>query len=262
MRIALGIEYDGSGYCGWQHQDHCPAVQTRVEAALRFVADATVSVTCAGRTDTGVHALNQVVHFDTDARRPLRAWTEGINTRLPDDIRVHWAKVVADDFDARFSAVARRYSYVIHNVPTRSALLRQRVAWVRQPLDAEAMHAAAQALVGERDFSSFRAAGCQARHPVREVQRVSVRRQGDMVLIDIQANAFLHHMVRNIAGSLIKVGLGERPTEWIAELLAMRDRTQAAETAPAAGLYFVTAVYPPALSIPEREPDCVIWRCL
>jgi len=261
MRLALGIEYDGSGYCGWQHQDHCPAVQTQLEAALRFVADAPVSVTCAGRTDTGVHALNQVVHFDTDARRPLRAWIEGVNTRLPDDIRVHWAKAVADDFDARFSAVARRYRYVIHNVPTRSALLRQRVTWVRQPLDAEAMHAAAQALVGERDFSSFRAAGCQARHPVREVQRVSVRRQDEMVLVDIQANAFLHHMVRNIAGSLIKVGLGERPTEWIAELLATRNRTQAAETAPAAGLYFVTAVYPPALAIPEREPDCVIWRC-
>ncbi|SIN85856.1 tRNA pseudouridine38-40 synthase [Sulfurivirga caldicuralii] len=261
MRIALGIEYDGSAYCGWQHQDHCDAVQTHVEAALSFVADHPIEVVCAGRTDTGVHALNQVVHFDTTAERPLRAWVEGVNTRLPDAIRIHWVKPVAEDFDARFSAVARRYRYVIHNVPTRSALLRQRVTWVREPLDAAAMDKAAQALVGEQDFSSFRAAGCQARHPMREVQRVHVHRQGNMVLVDIQANAFLHHMVRNIVGSLLKVGQGERPVEWIAELLAAKDRTQAAETAPAAGLYFVTAVYPPALGIAEREPDCVVWRC-
>ena len=261
MRIALGIEYDGSAYCGWQHQDHCPAVQTEVERAVGFVADHPVEVVCAGRTDTGVHALNQVVHFDTEAQRPLRAWVEGVNTRLPDAIRIHWTKPVDAAFDARFSAIARRYRYVIHNAPTRSALLRQRVTWVREPLDAAAMHVAAQALLGEQDFSSFRAAGCQARHPIREVQRVSVQRQGEIVFLDIQANAFLHHMVRNIAGSLIKVGLGQQPTTWIAELLAQKDRTQAAETAPASGLYFVTAVYPAALAIPEREPDCVVWRC-
>ncbi len=261
MRYALGIEYDGSAYCGWQHQDHCRAVQTQVERALSAIAAEAVSVRCAGRTDTGVHALNQVVHFDTTARRPLRAWVEGVNTQLPDDVRVHWVRPVPDDFDARFSAVARQYRYVIHNHATASALLRGRVAWVRDRLDAGAMHRAAQALIGEHDFSSFRAAGCQARHPVREVQMIRVGRRGDLVVVDIRANAFLHHMVRNIVGSLIRVGKGEQAESWLGGLLALRDRTQAAETAPAGGLYFVTAIYPDALAIPRRAPDCVVWAC-
>ncbi len=260
-RYALGIEYDGSAYCGWQHQDHCRAVQTQVERALSAIAAEPIQVRCAGRTDTGVHALNQVVHFDTTAQRPLRAWVDGVNTQLPDDVRVHWVKPVADDFDARFSAVARQYRYVIYNHATASALLRGRVTWVRDPLDAQAMHQAAQALIGEHDFSSFRAAGCQAKHPRRNVQWIQVRRQGVLVLVDIRANAFLHHMVRNIVGSLIPVGAGERPEAWLGELLALRDRTQAAETAPAAGLYFVTAHYPEALGIPRRAPDCVVWAC-
>jgi len=261
VRYALGIEYDGRAYCGWQHQDHCRAVQTQVERALSIIADEPIQVRCAGRTDTGVHALNQVVHFDTTAQRPLRAWVEGVNTHLPDDVRVHWVKPVPDDFDARFSAVARQYRYVIYNHPTASALLRGRVTWVRQALDAAAMHRAAQALLGEQDFSSFRATGCQAKHPMRQVQRVQVERQGDMVWVDIRANAFLHHMVRNIVGSLIRVGMGEQAESWLAELLAKRDRTQAAETAPAAGLYFITAFYPDALQIPRRGADCVVWTC-
>lgn len=261
MRYALGIEYDGSRYCGWQHQDHCNAVQTYVERALSLIAAHPIEVRCAGRTDTGVHALNQVVHFDTVAQRPDRAWVEGVNTRLPNDIRIHWVKMVTDDFDARFSAIARQYRYAILNTPTSSALLRGRVTWVRELLDAQKMHHAAQALVGEQDFSSFRAAGCQAKHPIREVQWVQVQRKGNMVLVDIRANAFLHHMVRNIVGSLIKVGKGERPESWIAELLTLKDRTAAAETAPAAGLYFVTAIYPQEFKIPKRRPDCIIWSC-
>ncbi len=260
-RYALGIEYDGSGYCGWQHQDHCRAVQTQVEAALSRIAAHPVQVRCAGRTDTGVHALNQVVHFDADASRPERAWVEGANTHLPDDVRIRWVKPVADDFDARFSAVARQYRYVIYNDATPSALLRGRVTPVREPLDAARMHRAAQALIGEHDFSSFRAAGCQAKHPRRNVQWITVSRRGPLVFVDIRANAFLHHMVRNIVGSLIRIGTGEREEGWMAALLALRDRTQAAETAPAQGLYFVTAFYPSALVIPERQPDCVVWHC-
>ncbi len=262
VRYALGIEYDGGAYCGWQHQDHCSAVQTQVEGALGKIAGHPVEVCCAGRTDTGVHALNQVVHFDTSVERPGRAWVEGSNTHLPDDVRIHWVKAMPSDFDARFSAYARQYRYVIHNASTRSALLRGRVTWLRHALNVEAMHHAAQALVGEQDFSSFRAAGCQAKHPMRNVHWVKVHRQGDMIFIDIEANAFLHHMVRNIAGSLIKVGLGQQSETWIAELLAAKDRTRAAETAPASGLYFITALYTEAFQVPVYQPDCIVWNCL
>lgn len=261
MRYALGIEYDGSAYCGWQHQEHCPAVQTQLEQALSKIASQSIKVRCAGRTDTGVHAINQVVHFDTTAQRPERAWVEGTNTHLPDDIRIHWVRPVDAAFDARFSACARQYRYVIYTAPTRSALLRGRVTWLREPLDAEAMHRAAQALVGEQDFSSFRAAGCQAKHPMRNVHWVKVQRRRQMVFVDIEANAFLHHMVRNIVGSLIKVGLGQQAEDWIAALLAAKDRTLAAETAPVSGLYFVTALYPEPLQIPVYQPDCILWNC-
>jgi tRNA pseudouridine38-40 synthase len=252
MRVALGIEYNGAGYLGWQRLGHGPSLQAEVEAALAFVADHHVEVTCAGRTDTGVHARCQVVHFDTSAERDSRAWVLGTTTRLPHTIAVLWAQPVPPDFSARFSARSRAYRYVILNRAIRPALEHGRVAWERVPLDADAMHAAAQALVGERDFSAFRAASCQARTPWRNVQRVGVRRDGAYVVVTIEANAFLHHMVRNIVGSLLEVGRGERAGTWIAELLAGRDRTRAGATAAAAGLTFIGPRYPAQWALPPE----------
>lgn len=261
-KIALGVEYLGAAYCGWQFQPHCDSVQGHLEQALTQIANEKVKVFCAGRTDTGVNAIGQVVHFETTAKRPERAWIQGVNTKLPSDIRVAWAKVMADDFHARFSAVARQYRYIIFNRPVHSAILAKRVTWVPHQLEEQAMHQAAQALLGERDFSSFRAAGCQASHARRNVQSICVSRQGDFVCIDIQANAFLHHMVRNIVGSLLEVGQGLKPVEWMAELLAKQDRTQAGMTAPADGLYFVSAIYPENCSVPRIPLDEVLWAKL
>ena len=260
-RIAIKVEYLGSRYCGWQFQPHCESVQGRLQQALSQIANEPIELNCAGRTDTGVHAIGQIAHFDTTAKRPLKAWIQGVNTQLPADIRVVWAVEMPADFHARFSAVARQYRYVIFNRAVHSAVLAERVTWEPYPLDAEAMHQAAQALVGERDFSSFRAAGCQAAHARREVQQILVQRQGDFVLVDIQANAFLHHMVRNIVGTLLEVGRGERPTEWVAELLALQDRTQAGMTAPASGLYFVNAIYPAQWKVPLTPLNEVLWQC-
>lgn len=260
-RIALGVEYLGTAYCGWQFQPHCTAVQNVLQVAVSQIANEPVSLNCAGRTDTGVHAIGQVVHFDTVAERQTKAWVQGVNTQLPADIRVRWAKSVDGEFHARFSAVARQYRYVIYNRSVHSAVLAGRVTWESHRLDVEPMHQAAQSLLGERDFSSFRAAGCQAEHARRNVQSVSVKRQGDFVLVDIQANAFLHHMVRNIVGTLMEVGRGERPIEWVAELLDKRDRTQAGMTAPAGGLYFVNALYPERWEIPLTPLDEVLWQC-
>lgn len=250
MRVALGIEYDGTEYFGWQRLAHGPSLQAEVEAALTFVADHAVTVTCAGRTDAGVHARCQVVHFDTEAARTERAWILGVTSRLPRPIAVLWARAVADDFHARFSARARRYRYVVLNRPIRPALDARFLSWERVPLDADAMHAAAQALVGEQDFSSFRAVSCQARHARRNVTEVNVRRDGERVVIEIEANAFLHHMVRNIVGSLLEVGRGERPTEWITEVLAACDRNIAGVTAPPQGLTFLGPLYPAHWSLP------------
>src|SRR5579885_229487 len=202
MRIALGIEYDGTDFFGWQRLSHGPSIQAEVESALSFVADHRVEVICAGRTDAGVHACCQVIHFDSHARRDERAWTLGANSRLPGGISVLWARQVREDFHARFSARARRYRYVILNRAVRPALQARYVSWERRPLDAHAMHVAAQSLVGEHDFSAFRALACQATHARRELLAISVRREDDHVTLDIEANAFLHHMVRNIAGSL------------------------------------------------------------
>ncbi|MGV6809286.1 MAG: tRNA pseudouridine(38-40) synthase TruA [bacterium] len=244
MRIAAAIEYQGQAYCGWQRLSHAPSVQTAVEQALSSIANETIETTCAGRTDSGVHATHQIIHFDTKAERSEHGWLMGTNTQLPHDIAVRWVKTVDEDFHARFSALYRRYRYVILNRKARAGLLHKRVTWVQQALDAENMHQAAQALIGEQDFSSFRAAGCQAAHARRNVQAVRVHRQGEFVYIDIQANAFLYHMVRNIAGSLIKVGMGEQPVDWLNSLLAAKDRRQAAPTAPAGGLYFVQVAYP------------------
>lgn len=260
VKIALGVEYLGVNYCGFQLQSHCPSVQGAIETALSEIADEPVSIACAGRTDTGVNAVGQVVHFETNVQRPLKAWREGVNTKLPSDIRIRWAKEVGDDFHARFSAMARQYRYVIFNRDTHSAVLSERATWVHKPLDEKSMHQAAQSLLGEKDFSSFRAAACQASHARRCIEMVSVSRRGYFVFIDIKANAFVHHMVRNIAGTLMDVGLGQKSVEWVDELLALRDRTQASPTAPATGLYFVNAFYPAAFDVPQVEVDEVLWQ--
>ncbi|HRO63638.1 tRNA pseudouridine(38-40) synthase TruA [Thermomonas sp.] len=258
MRFALGIEYDGSGYSGWQRLSQpgsmAPdgSLQTTLEAALSRVANAQIATVCAGRTDAGVHARCQVVHFDTEVERSQRGWVLGTTANLPPTLAVRWCVPVAADFSARFSARARRYRYRILNRSARPGLQRQFLGWEPLPLDAAAMHAAAQALLGERDFSSFRSAQCQATHARRNLQDISILRTGDEVVVDVQANAFLHHMVRNIVGSLLLVGCGERPVEWIAELLEQRDRTQAGPTAPAAGLLFLGPKYPRHRGLPEE----------
>lgn len=249
-RIAIGIEYDGTAYNGWQRQRTGLGVQERLEQALAKVADEPVEVTCAGRTDTGVHASGQVAHFDTAAARSERGWLLGANTNLPDDICVTWVKPVDDEFHARFSATARRYRYCILNRLVRSALYRRRAWWVHQDLDHRRMHDAAQALLGEHDFSAFRAAGCQASNAIRQVTDIRVTRDGDWVLLDIEANAFLQHMVRNITGTLVAIGRGDEDVTWLARVLAGRDRTGAGIAAPPHGLTLVRVLYPDALGIP------------
>ncbi len=256
MRLALGVEYDGTAFSGWQRltkpgeSGGAPTLQGALEAALSSVANVPVATVCSGRTDAGVHARCNVVHFDSDAQRDARSWVLGTTSRLPHDISVLWCMPVAEDFNARFSAVARRYRYRILNRSVRPALHRHFLSWVRAPLDAAAMHAAAQVLVGEHDFSSFRTVHCQAPHARRDLQSIAVRREGDEVCIDVQANAFLHHMVRNIVGSLLEVGTGARDAMWISEVLAARDRTVAGPTAPAAGLSFIGPLYPPRWGLP------------
>lgn len=251
MRIAVGIEYNGASFHGWQLQDGVATVQQEVEAALGRVANHPVRVHCAGRTDAGVHALCQVVHFDTRAERDARGWMLGANVHLPDDVSVLWVRPVRDDFHARFSATSRTYRYLILNRAGRPGLLARRATWVHRSLDAERMHRAGQALVGTHDFSSYRALGCQARHPTRTLTDLHVRRRGDLVEMRVTANAFLHHMVRNIAGVLLEVGKGEAPVSRIAEVLAFRDRTRGGVTAPADGLFFAGVAYPAAYGLPE-----------
>ncbi len=243
MRIALGIEYDGTDFFGWQRLTEGPSVQSSLEQALSRVAAHPVLVSCAGRTDAGVHGRCQVVHFDTDARRDMRGWILGACSNLPTSVAVLWAQQVPDSFHARFSARSRRYRYHILNRPVRAALDARYVTWERLPLDVERMHLAAQALRGEHDFSAFRALSCQATHPRRTVLAVDVSRAGEQVFVDIEANAFLHHMVRNIVGSLSMIGRHEAPVEWMGELLAGRDRQVAGPTAPASGLSFIGPRY-------------------
>lgn len=252
MRIALGIEYDGTDFHGWQRLSHGPTVQGAVEEALSFVADHAVAVTCAGRTDAGVHARCQVVHFDSVAERSARGWMLGANSQLPSSVAVRWAVKADDAFHARYAALARRYRYTILNRAARPALEARYVAWERQPLDADAMQRASQALLGENDFTAFRTLACQARTPYRNVHAIRVMRNEDRLVIEIEANAFLHHMVRNIVGSLLPVGRGERPEAWIAELLAGRNRSLAGPTASAAGLCFVSPIYPAASWLPAE----------
>ncbi len=254
MRIALGIEYDGTSYNGWQRQKNGIGVQQRLEEALSLVADEDIEVHCAGRTDTGVHASGQVVHFDTNAERSDRGWLLGANTNLPPDISVGWVRHVDDEFHARFSATSRSYRYRILNRLQRSALHLHRAWWVYQPLDEVLMHEAAQCLVGEHDFSAFRAAGCQSKTAVREVTNINVTRRGDWLTLDISANAFLMHMVRNITGTLVAIGEGEQAVPWAGEVLESRDRTVGGITAPAQGLTLVSVEYPDAFGL--RAAGC------
>ncbi len=250
MRIAMGVEYDGTAFCGWQTQGDVDTVQESLEGALSRVADHPVSVQCAGRTDAGVHGLGQVIHFDSEALRTPRNWILGTNVNLPQDINVTWAQPVADEFHARFSATGRSYRYIILNRMTRSAIWANRAVWIHRPLDESRMQEAARSLVGTHDFSSYRAQGCQAKSPVRTVSRLDVRREGERIMIDISANAFLHHMVRNIAGVLIAIGEGDRPVEWSREVLEYRNRTLGGVTAPPQGLYLMQVEYPAEFNLP------------
>jgi tRNA pseudouridine38-40 synthase len=252
-RIAVALEYDGAQFSGWQTQQAgVSSIQHAAEAAFSRIAAAPVSLVCAGRTDAGVHALGQIAHFDTDALRGERGWVLGANSNLPDSISVRWARTVPKHFHARYSAQSRTYRYLVLNRLGRSALAAQRAALIYRPLDEMRMAAAAQLLLGEHDFSAFRAAGCQAHSPIRRLYGLTVQRCGDQVVIEATANAFLHHMVRNLVGLLLEVGVGKVPPQRAAEVLAGRDRTRSAPTAPAAGLYFWKVRYPPAFRLPEE----------
>jgi len=249
-RVALGVEYNGAAFCGWQTQPSECAVQDVLERALAGIAGEKIATVCAGRTDAGVHALAQVVHFDTGVQRPESAWVRGTNALLPAGVAVTWARPVADDFHARYAARERGYRYVLLNHALRPALNDGRVGWFHSPLDLDSMRAAAQTLVGAHDFSAFRSAACQAKSPVRELRRLDIRRSGDYVLFELVGNAFLHHMVRNIVGSLLYVGKGKHKPEWIAAVLASRDRRLAAPTLEAAGLYLERVSYDASWGLP------------
>lgn len=250
VRVALGLEYDGSTFCGWQSQPEGCGVQDALESALSEIAAETVRVITAGRTDTGVHALQQVVHFDTAADRPETAWVRGVNALLPASVGVLWARQVPEEFHARFSAFERRYQYRLLNRPVRAALAAGKVGWFHHPLDVEAMRTGAAYLLGEHDFSAFRAAECQAKSPVKNLRRLDIRREGDQILFDLAAGAFLHHMVRNIVGCLVYVGKGKHPPEWIGQLLESRDRRLAAPTFSPDGLYLAGVGYDPKWGLP------------
>jgi len=255
MRLALGLEYDGSAFRGWQSQEQAVGIQSLVEKAIAAVADHPVEIMAAGRTDAGVHALMQVVHFDTPASRSDRSWVLGVTSNLPKQVSVLWAREVPDAFHARYSAQARSYRYYILNRPIRPAIGADYLSWIREPLDADPMHRAAQLLLGEQDFTSFRAAQCQSRTPMRFVHSISVQRVGEIIEVAITANAFLHHMVRNIAGVLIAIGTGEQPETWARDVLEARDRTRGGITAPAGGLYLTGVRYAPGLDLPSERTD-------
>jgi tRNA pseudouridine38-40 synthase len=250
MRIALGLEYDGASFHGWQSQADGSGVQDAVEKALAQIANAPVAAIGAGRTDSGVHATMQIAHFDTDALRPDGAWVRGVNALLPEAIAVLWAMPVSVEFHARFSATGRHYTYLLVDCPVRPALRSGKVGWYHLPLSVEAMREAADALYGKLDFSAFRAAECQAQSPVRLLDKLEISREGNMVRFDFHADGFLHHMIRNIVGSLVYVGNGRKPPSWIAELVAGRDRTRAAPTFSSAGLYLTGIDYPVRWNLP------------
>jgi len=255
VRLALGLAYDGSAFPGWQTQTAGDAVQDAVERSLSAMAGHDVSTTCAGRTDSGVHALRQVVHFDTLAERPLGAWVRGVNARLPESVAVQWAFAVPAEFHARFGARSRTYRYLIRCAPVPHPLWRQRAGWVFRPLDVDPMREAARHLLGENDYSAFRSSQCQAATPVRTMSRLDVARRGDFVEVTLTANAFLHHMVRNIVGALVWVGTGRQPSGWIGELLAARRRALAAPTFSPAGLYLAGVEYDPVFGLPGGALD-------
>ena len=254
MRIALGVEYVGKAYMGWERQKHGATVQAALEAALAKVANHPVITVCAGRTDSGVHAYGQVVHFDAQYPRPESAWLKGTNSYLPDDIVVRWVRFVGDEFHARFKAQARAYRYVIYCDPVAPAIGRGLVTWEYRSLDTGLMDAASQYLLGEHNFEAYRARSCQAHSPVRTIQRIGVARSGALVVLDVQANGFLHHMVRNIAGVLMAVGMGKEPPAWAQAVLLSEDRTCAGVTAPPHGLYFIGVQYPREFGIPFELP--------
>ncbi|BBP03642.1 tRNA pseudouridine synthase A [Sulfuriferula plumbiphila] len=253
VRIALGLEYDGRRFCGWQTQPDGCSVQDTLQRALTSIAGHAVEVVAAGRTDAGVHAAMQVVHFEAHSRRPESAWVRGVNSFLPDSVAVLWARTVPQDFHARFSALARSYRYVLLNHPVRPALQAGRVGWFHAPLALEPMREAAQLLVGTHDFSAFRAAACQAKSPLRELRCLEVRRHGNRIVFDLSANAFLHHMVRNIVGALVYVGKGQHPPYWVAELLQQRDRKLAAPTFAPDGLYLSAVQYAEEWGLPTAQ---------
>lgn len=259
MRIAIGIEYNGLAYAGWQHQGHAPTVQQAVEQALSVVADQPVKVMAAGRTDAGVHALGQVAHFDTTAQRTPRAWLLGTNANLSPDVALTWVQPVGDEFHARFSALRRRYRYVILNRTARSAVLDRRITWIHQSLDVQRMAQAAQALLGSHDFSAYRASACQSKRPVKTVYELTVQRRDDLLVLDIEADGFLHHMVRNIVGVLLAIGCGEREISWAQEVLDARDRNVGGVTASPHGLYFVHAIYPAHFALPRLSSPVLVW---
>ena len=252
-RLALGLAYNGSAWQGWQTQPHGRTVQDTLQAALAQFADSPVGTVCAGRTDTGVHAAMQVVHIDTQAERRLESWVRGVNALLPASIAVRWAQSVSDDFHARFSAQSRTYTYLLWNERVRAPLWAGRAGWCFQPLNLDAMRAAATHLLGEHDFGSFRSSQCQARHPVRTLQRLDIDAQGPFVIFTLRANAFLHHMVRNLLGALLQVGQGRRDAAWLGELLAARDRTKGAPTFMADGLYLSAIEYPTRFGLTDLD---------
>ncbi len=257
-RIVLGVEYDGQHFLGWQFQTvEKRTVQGVLESALSKIANEKIVVHCAGRTDTGVHAFEQVVHFDTNVNRQLHAWQLGTNSHLPNDVRVLWVKKAIDDFHARYSAIARFYRYMISNQSIKSAFTHHQTTWINFPLDAQKMHIAAQCLIGHHDFSSFRAHSCQSQSPFRQLYFIDVYRQDKNVIIDLSANAFLHHMVRNIVGALIAVGSGKRSIEWFSELLNLKNRTLADITAPPHGLYLAGIYYPEQFQI---KPHSIFYK--
>ncbi len=259
MKIAFGVEYDGSRFSGWQRQTRARNVQACVEEALTHVADSPLKVYCAGRTDAGVHASGQVIHIETLARRSARSWTLGANANLPADVSMLWAQNVDEDFHARFSATGRTYRYVICNRSPRPGLWSKKVSFVPRPLDVDRMSWAAECLVGEHDFSSFRAAGCQARHAIRVVRRVDLQRAGEFIIVTIEANAFVQHMVRNIVGTLLPVGEGSRSPDWVEQVLGARDRSVAGVTASPDGLYLIKVAYPDRFGIPRPPQSTGPW---
>lgn len=260
MRFALGVEYDGSAFHGWQRQPEIRTVQGVIEASLSKVANHEVSIVCAGRTDTGVHALNQVIHFDTHADRPQKSWIFGVNSQLAKDVCIKWVAPVSEDFSARFSAIARTYRYIICNHSIRPAVTRANVSWHYRHLNERLMHDSAQALIGEHDFSSFQASECQSKTSFRCITDISVRRVAHYVIIEVSANAFLHHMVRNIVGVLMQVGNQKKEITWVKEVLEAKDRSMAAETAPPYGLYLKDVAYPKEFDLPKVELDNMICQ--